>query len=133
MLLILGTGTFGKLLPGIEERLKIIAIHKKTGGQPLEKGEDDLLLMFPPELGVRQDEPEAAGVLEKPVIFRKGFEFGDSPIVPVDTVLVDKIDRLMLWIPVLAVAGQSDPFHGLADGIIVIAEIIDKEIKLMGA
>ena len=33
MLVILGMGTFGMLLPGIEERPKINAIHKMAGNQ----------------------------------------------------------------------------------------------------
>ena len=83
-------------------------------------------------LGIREDEAEASGVLEKPLIFRKGLEFG-GVFLAVDALRVDKIDRQMFRVPVLAVTGQRDPFRGLADGIIMIGEIIDKKIKLMGA
>ena len=83
-------------------------------------------------LGIREDEAEAAGILEKPLIFRKGLEFG-GVFLAVDTLRVDKIDRQMFRVPVFAVTGQRDPFRGLADGIIMIGEILDKKIKLMGA
>jgi hypothetical protein len=83
-------------------------------------------------LGVRKDEPEAAGVLEEPLVLRKGLKLGGI-FFPVDALRVDEVDRQMFRVSVLAVTRQSDPFRSFADGIIMILKIIDKKVKLMGA
>ena len=83
-------------------------------------------------LGVRKDESEFCGVFKEPLIFRQGLEFG-GVFLAVDAFRIDEIDRLMLRVPVFAVTGQRDPFRRFADRIIMVFEIIDKKIKLMGA
>jgi hypothetical protein len=83
-------------------------------------------------LGVREDEAEASGIIEKPLIFGQGLEFGVI-FLAIDALRANEIDCQMLGVPVLAVARQCDPFRRLADRIIMIAEIIDKKVKLVGA
>ena len=81
---------------------------------------------------IGQDKSEPAGVFKKPLIFRQSLEF-TNVCLSVDAVRVNEVDCQMFRVPMLAVAGQSDPFRGFADRVIMVAKIVEEEIKLMGA